>query len=90
MFLVERRDARRIRKYQFGMVVIFVLLGSLGPLLTMHIAVLPKDMDKRGQPESRSKSSRILWKGVAIFFAVLVALLLFATKNDVLRLLGLR
>jgi hypothetical protein len=90
MFLVERRDARSMRKYQFGMVVIFVLLGSLGPLLTMHIAVLPKDMDKRELRELRSKSRRRFWRGVAIVFVVLLALLLFATKNDVLRLLGLR
>ncbi len=87
MFIVERRDAARTRKYQWAMVLIFTLLGSLGSVLTMHFAVAPKQTET--QRPSRPASASISLNRVAIVLAVLLLVLfLLASKNDLLWLLN--
>jgi hypothetical protein len=41
MFIVQTRRTNRTRKYAIAMAVIFVICGSLGALLTMHVYVSP-------------------------------------------------
>ena len=43
MLLVQGSSAKRLRKYQFLMLAIFLLTGSFGVLLTMHWYTEPQD-----------------------------------------------
>jgi hypothetical protein len=42
MFLMQTSQAKRMRKYQILMLVLFVLTGSVGLILTMRWYSLPK------------------------------------------------
>jgi hypothetical protein len=41
MFLVQTAHAKRRRKYSILMIFVLLLTGSLGPLLTLHLEVMP-------------------------------------------------
>jgi hypothetical protein len=43
MFIVQTGYTKQAKKYCITMDVLFVLLGALGALLTMHIYVRPPD-----------------------------------------------
>jgi hypothetical protein len=49
MFVIETRDAKRMRKYAIlmGVVFFFLGLGGLGALMTMHIWTMPRDQPSR-------------------------------------------
>jgi len=43
MLVIQTPNAKRFRKLSVGFAIVFVLLASLGALLTMHWCVLPPE-----------------------------------------------
>jgi hypothetical protein len=47
MFIVQTGDARRLRKFCLGMGAIYLVMGAMGALFTMHAYVRPRP-EKKG------------------------------------------